>query len=225
MPTVEQPTLVFDVNETLSDLSALAPAFAAVGAPASLGTAWFAATLRDGFALTAQHDAAPFAAVARACLVGLLSRQDELDRPVEAAAELVLERFRDLPVHADVPDGLRALAATGCPLVTLSNGAPAVAEKLLGTAGVRDLVDHVLSVEDTGVWKPHPDAYAHGVARTGRRPEELVLVAVHPWDIDGAARAGWRTAYLDRTGTPWPPVFRRPDHHVRSLTELAQALG
>jgi 2-haloacid dehalogenase len=222
---VQQPTLVFDVNETLSDLSALQPAFAAVGAPPALATTWFAATLRDGFALTAQHDAAPFAEVARACLVGLLSRQDGLDRAAEAAAELVLDRFRDLPVHADVPEGLRSLAATGCPLVTLSNGATAVAERLLATAGVRSLFDQLLSVEETGVWKPHPDAYGYGATRAGRRPEELVLVAVHPWDIDGAARAGWRTAYLDRTGTPWPRVFRRPDHHVQSLTELAEILS
>jgi 2-haloacid dehalogenase len=222
---VQPPTLVFDVNETLSDLIALEPAFAAVGAPPALATTWFAATLRDGFALTAQHAAAPFAEVARACLVGLLSRQDGLDRTVEAAAELVLDRFRDLSVHADVPEGLRALAVTGCPLVTLSNGATAVADRLLATAGVRNLFDQLLSVEEAGVWKPHPDAYLYGASRAGRRPDELVLVAVHPWDIDGAARAGWRTAYLDRTGTPWPPVFRRPDHHVRSLAELAETLS
>lgn len=219
------PTVVFDVNETLSDLSALAPAFETVGAPAGLATTWFAATLRDGFALTVQHDAAPFAEVARAVLVGLLSRQQRLDRSVEDAAALILDRFRDLAVHADVPDGLRALAATGAPLVTLSNGAVAVAERLLAAAGVRDLFTQLLSVEEVGAWKPHPDAYASGATRTGRRPKELVLVAVHPWDVDGAARAGWRTAYLDRTGTPWPSVFRRPDHHVRSLAELAPVLG
>lgn len=218
------PTLVFDVNETLSDLSGLQPAFEAVGVPAGLATTWFAATLRDGFALTVQHDAAPFAEVARAVLVGLLSRQDGLDRPVEQAADLVLDRFRDLEVHPDVPGGLRALAATGSPLVTLSNGTPAVAERLLGSAGVRDLFASLLSVEEVGAWKPHPDAYAYGADRTGRSPADLVLVAVHPWDVDGAARAGWRTAYLDRTGTPWPAVFRRPDHHVRSLTELAARL-
>ena len=218
------PTVVFDVNETLSDLSALAPAFEAVGAPAGLAPTWFAGTLRDGFALTVQHEAAPFAQVARAVLVGLLSRQDGLDRPAEDAAALILDRFRDLPVHPDVPGGLRTLAGTGSTLVTLSNGATAVAERLLVAAGVRDLFAQLLSVEEVGAWKPHPDAYASGAARTGRRPEDLVLVAVHPWDIDGAARAGWRTAYLDRTGTPWPPVFRRPDHHVSSLTELAAHL-
>jgi len=44
---------VFDVNETLSDLSGLVPRLTEVGAPPDLLPAWFAATLRDGFARTA----------------------------------------------------------------------------------------------------------------------------------------------------------------------------
>ncbi len=88
-------------------------------------------------------------------------------------------------------------------------------------AGVRfRLGEHIVAIRGSG-------GRATGVLLgSGEEvPADLVLVAVHPWDIDGAARAGWRTAYLDRTGTPWPAVFRRPDHHVRSLTELAGALG
>lgn len=59
----------------------------------------------------------------------------------------------------------------------------------------------------------------------GRSGADLLLVAVHPWDLDGAARAGWRTAHLDRTGAPWPPAFRRPTHHIRTLGELATVVG
>ena len=31
-----------------------------------------------------------------------------------------------------------------------------------------------------------------------------MLVAVHPWDIDGASRAGLVTAWLNRSGGPYP---------------------
>ena len=47
-PTV----IVFDVNETLSDMSPLADAFAGVGLEPHEVEAWFAGGLRDGFALT-----------------------------------------------------------------------------------------------------------------------------------------------------------------------------
>jgi 2-haloacid dehalogenase len=52
----------------------------------------------------------------------------------------------------------------------------------------------------------------------------MVLVAVHPWDIDGAARAGMRTAWLDRDGRPYPSYASGPTHRVRSLEELAGIL-
>jgi FMN phosphatase YigB (HAD superfamily) len=58
--------------------------------------------------------------------------------------------FTQLPVHPDVPDGVRALRASGRRLVTLSNGSAQVAEKLLSGAGIRDEFEHLLSVEDAG---------------------------------------------------------------------------
>ena len=48
---------------------------------------------------------------------------------------------------------------------------------------------------------------------------------MHPWDIDGAARAGLATAWIDRTDRPYPPYFRAPTHTVSALTDLAARLG
>ena len=45
-------------------------------------------------------------------------------------------------------------------------------------------------------------------------------MAVHPWDIDGAARAGLRTAYVDRTGADYPSHLTPPDGTVASIAEL-----
>ncbi len=53
----------------------------------------------------------------------------------------------------------------------------------------------------------------------------MVLVAVHPWDIDGAARAGMGTAWLNRTGLPYPRHFTPPVHTIGSLEELAGVLA
>lgn len=53
--------ILFDVNETLSNMSPMASRFVDVGAPAHLAATWFAALLRDGFALTAAGTTAPFA--------------------------------------------------------------------------------------------------------------------------------------------------------------------
>jgi 2-haloacid dehalogenase len=76
-------------------------------------------------------------------------------------------------------------------------------------------------VEDAGVWKPAPGSYGF-VARTcGVEPAELLMVAVHPWDLDGAARAGLSTAWLDRDSAPYPAYCTAPDHVVGTVAQLA----
>ena len=56
--------VVFDVNETLSDMEPLRQRFTDAGAPAGLLGTWFASTLRDGLALAAAESSAPFPQVA-----------------------------------------------------------------------------------------------------------------------------------------------------------------
>ena len=215
--------VVFDVNETLSDMSPISGRFADVGAPPELARLWFAALLRDGFALTAAGSGERFAVLAEGAARTVLHGV-ALDRPVDAAVEHILAGFTALSVHPDVPAGVRALRAKGFRLATLSNGSVAVAEKLLSDAGLRGEFEHLLSVEDAGVWKPAPGSYHFAARVCGVEPGECVLVAVHPWDVDGAARAGLRTAWLDRTGAPYPGWCRTPDHVVGRLDELAHAL-
>ena len=52
-----EPVVVFDVNETLSDMAPLAQRFADLGAPPHLARLWFASLLRDAFARTAAGSA------------------------------------------------------------------------------------------------------------------------------------------------------------------------
>lgn len=216
--------LIFDVNETLSDMSPMATRFEDVGVPGHLATTWFAGLLRDGFALTAAGASDSFARIASGLL--RVSLHDlPLDRGVEEAVSHIMEGFMTLPVHADVPEGIGALHELGIRLVTLSNGSASVAEALFDRADVRGYFERLLSVEDAGRWKPDPGAYAYALHQCGVDPEDAMLVAVHPWDIDGAARAGLATAWIDRTGGPYPEHFRAPDLRAESLAHLADQLS
>ena len=222
---LRRPSLiVFDVNETLSDMSPMAERFTDVGAPAHLAKAWFAGVLRDGFSLTAVGLNTSFAAIAAEGLRVVLDGQT-LDRSVEDAVQHVMEGFAGLPVHPDVSSGIRALADAGIPLVTLSNGSATVAEGLFDRAGIREYFEALLSVDDAPLWKPAAAAYAYALERCEVEPGDAMLVAVHPWDIDGAARAGLATAWINRGGGHYPHYFRDPALTVGSLTALADELS
>lgn len=198
--------------------------FAEVGAPAHLAKLWFATLLRDGFALTAAGGNGNFAEIGAEVLRGLLADAGiRMDR--DRAVEHVMAGMAGLGLHSDVADGVRALRAAGYRLVTLSNGAARVAEKLLAPAGVLDQFDRLLSVEAAPAWKPDRAAYHYAADACATDPGQMLLVAVHPWDIHGAARAGLGTAWINRTGAKYPDYFTAPDVTVASLTELPEALG
>ncbi|MDQ0617257.1 haloacid dehalogenase type II [Arthrobacter globiformis] len=223
MPT--QPSVVvFDVNETLSDMSPLAAKFAETGAPGSLAKLWFATLLRDGFALTAAGDNKAFAEIGAEALRGLLGGLD-LNMGTDAAVDHIMQGMAGLGLQSDVPEGVSALKAAGYRLVTLTNGSTSVAEKLFTAAGIGDSFDRLLSVEDAPAWKPARAAYDYAASACGTDPEQMLLVAVHPWDIHGAARAGLRTAWINRSGAPYPAYFAEPDYTVASLRDLAGALA
>ncbi len=212
--------VVFDVNETLSDMSPMRARWESVGAPGHLAHQWFAEVLRDGFALAAAGAADSFSTIAAATAARLLSATSS-EESVPAAVEHIMDGFSELDVHPDVPEGIRALRAAGVRLITLSNGGTEVAHGLLERAGLRQDFEALLSVQDAPRWKPAQQAYAHAL-RYGRvAPADMMLVAVHPWDIDGAARAGLRTAWVNRSGGSYPDFFHPPEIAVGSLVELA----
>jgi 2-haloacid dehalogenase len=216
---------LLDVNETLSDLSRLGQRFEEVGAPAQLLPTWFAATLRDGMALTASGEYAAFRDVARAVLRGLLSDHPRLHTPSEEAVEHVLGGMGTLPVQADVADGLRLLCEAGIRVATLTNGAPAIAQGLLERAGLEDMVERNIGVEEVGRWKPAPEPYRHACRAMGVEEAQAMLIAAHPWDVHGAKRAGLRAGWVNRHGRPYPEVFAPPDVSAGDLPALARALA
>jgi 2-haloacid dehalogenase len=234
IPSVDHPVspdgprrpqlLVFDVNETLSDMAPIAERFETVGATGHLARTWFAALLRDGFALTATGENPSFAQLAAEGLRAVLEQGIPLDRPLEEAVDYVMAGFAGLAVHPDVPGGVRALAEMGIRLVTLSNGSASIAQRLLTGAGLDDAFESFLSVEQAGIWKPAPGAYAYALTACGVDPMDAMLVAVHPWDTDGASRAGLATAWINRTGGRYPKYFRQPDLEADSLPHLADQL-
>jgi 2-haloacid dehalogenase len=215
---------IFDVNETLSDLSPLAARFEEVGAPPGLLASWFAGTLRDGIALAASGGFAPFLEVGRAVLIEELARLPRLSHPPSEAADHVLAGLATLAVHPDVPEGLRLLDAARIRIATLTNGSAEMARGLMERAGLDALVDRNLDVTQVQRWKPAPEPYLYACHELGVAPADATLIAVHPWDVHGAVRAGLRGAWLDRAGLPYPNVFERPSASGSDLPSLVRAL-
>src|SRR5262249_15032450 len=120
-PAMPRATVVlFDVNETPSDLEPLRGRLEQVGAPAQPLDTWFASTLRDGSALAAAGASADFRAVAVGVLRGLLAGIGTLRGDSGKAAEQVVSGLAELDLHPDAPEGITNLADRGVRMATLT---------------------------------------------------------------------------------------------------------
>ncbi|MBA2509521.1 MAG: haloacid dehalogenase type II [Nocardioidaceae bacterium] len=216
---------VLDVNETLSDLSPLDERFDSIGLTGQR-EAWFASVLRDGFALSMVGQSPVFADIAAALLRGRLVASGASGDVLDESVQHVLGGFPALPMHPDVAPGLRRLHAAGVQLVPLTNGATRMSDALFEQADVLDLFEHRLSVEDVGPWKPHPAPYAYALEQCAVSPNDALMVAVHPWDLQGAHSMGLRTAWVRRQPGEWPSFFAEPAVTATGVDDLAaQVLG
>jgi 2-haloacid dehalogenase len=82
-----------------------------------------------------------------------------------------------------------------------------------------------LDVSTPQTWKPTAAAHRYATELLGAAPSETLLVAVHPWDIDGTHRAGLRTAWLRRRAAGYPAVMTPSDRSAHDLRDLARILA
>jgi 2-haloacid dehalogenase len=101
--------LVFDVNETLLDITSLEPLFQRLFGDARVMRAWFAQLVLYSQAITLAGVYTPFG-VLGAGVLRMLGSIHEVPVVASDIAEL-RARMLSMPAHPEVPDALRALAA------------------------------------------------------------------------------------------------------------------
>lgn len=112
--------LLFDVNETLLDLRALAPGFIArLGTADAMGE-WFARMLHGSLVANHVRRYRPFGLIGVEALLVVAQRRG-IDLDPDDAVGLV-EEMRRLPPHPEVPAALERLRSAGFRLATLTNG-------------------------------------------------------------------------------------------------------
>lgn len=214
--------LIFDVNETLLDLTALDPIFERRFGDAAVRREWFGQMLHSAFVSTITGAYADFGTIAGAALRMVAARRGiELDP--EAGAEL-RETMRQLPPHPEVRASLERLKDAGFRMASLTNSTAEVGTAQLTNAGLADLFEHMLSADSVQRLKPAPEPYQMAAERFGVPIGELRLVAAHAWDVAGAIRAGCRAAFVGRSGQVLDPLAPEPDITGPDLAAVAQRI-
>jgi len=214
---------VFDAYGTLFDVnSAAASLRAQLGDQAGpLAALWRDKQLQYTWLRTAQGRHADFQVVTRDALafaLQALGLSEQLQAPL-------LHAFDALAVYPEVPQVLSRLKDAGMRTAILSNGTPAMLAALVEHAGIGRWLDAVISVEEVGAFKPHPDVYRRAVERLRLEPGEISFQSSNGWDAYAASAFGMRVVWCNRAAQAPERLPGAPDIQVSSLAALPELLG
>ena len=137
----------------------------------------------------------------------------------------LLQAYLHLTAFPDVKPGLEALGGVGLRLAILSNGEPKMLQAAAQSAGIASLLDCVLSVEEVGIFKPSPRVYGLAPERLGVGATELGFVSSNAWDVAGAASAGLRAIWIQRSAAePSEELGFGAERIVHAITDLPPLL-
>jgi len=215
--------IVFDINESILDLTTITPVFQRLfGSPGAVRL-WFRELITYSQALTIADVYVPFADIGGAVLEKIAAPRDiEI---IAADRQELADRFSTMPPYPDVPIALRRLKAADFHLFTLTNNTAAVSSRQLTHAGLVDLLDRRFSVDDTVKrYKPAPEAYAEVTRAIGASPSEMCMVACHTWDTIGAQAAGWEAGLIKRINNDVLDTAAQPQYVGKDLNAIADQM-
>jgi len=208
-----KPVIVFDVNETLLDLSPIRTWFAERYEETPNAKLWFTELLRLSFVSAATDRYLPFTTLATSALDTVASNAGTSATADDMAT--LARLFATLPPHSDVESGLDLLSGEGFVLAALTNSPQSTAEGQLAHAGISTKFERIMSVEMVKRFKPHPSVYLGAADSLGVAIENITMVAAHDWDISGAVAAGTEGVFVERSGQSYSSAFEPPT--MRSL--------
>jgi 2-haloacid dehalogenase len=216
------PLIVFDVNETLLDLTTMEPTFERIFRDKGAMRLWFANFIMYSAALTVAGCYVPFTDIGSAVMKMLAGTRGI--RIEDADKKELFEKFSTMPPHPEVSGVLQKLRAAGFRLFTLTDNLPEVQTRQLEHGGIADFFERRFSADGVKHHKPSRQAYAYVEREIGVDPAQLCLIACHTWDTLGAVAAGWKAALIKRRGNDVLGVGPQPQIVGADLDEVADQL-
>ncbi len=215
---------VFDAYGTLFDIASATARCAETlgGAARRLAALWRDKQLQYSWLRAVEDRHADFWQVTGDALDFAL---DALGLADAALRERLMQLYLTLDAYPEAPDALRRLRAAETAAAILSNGTPAMLAAVVDHAGLDGIFCDVLSVEEVGVYKPHPRVYQLACDRLGLAAAAIAFVSSNGWDAWAASTLGMHAIWCNRSGQVRERLPGAPVREIRSLAELPALLA
>jgi 2-haloacid dehalogenase len=219
---MQQSVILFDINETVLNLSVLKPKFKCFFGDECYMDTWFLMLLHLSTVCLATNVTTEFKTLANIALeslagkLGILLSKDNCDE--------ILNSLSSLPAHEDIKPALIKLRNANFKLVAFSNSSLILLSSQLKNSGLDKYFDDVISVESADTFKPSPKAYQFAVNKLNVLPSQVCLIATHDWDTHGALCAGINAAFINRLGITYNPLYKTPSIIGNTMNEIADKI-
>lgn len=130
--------------------------------------------------------------------------------------EQLMDQYAKLNPFPENLEVLETIKAQGLTTAILSNGSMDMLTSAVKSAGMQNVLDHVISVDPIRLFKTSPESYGLVQKNIPVEKDEILFVSSNAWDALGATWFGFKTHWVNRQGLPVealtpPPTFMGSD--------------
>jgi 2-haloacid dehalogenase len=217
-----KPVLIFDVNETLLDMTPLKKSVNALLDNEQGFRIWFGMLLHYSTVSNSINEYHDFGKIAGATLTMAATSMNK--KVNEDEIKEALSTIKTLQAYPDVEKGLQLLKDNGFRLATLTNSPPHALKQQLINSNLTLYFEQALSIDNLKKYKPAAETYLWAAKELAVKPEEMLMIAAHGWDLAGASHAGLATCFIAREGQSLYTLSSKPDFEANDILAIAEQL-
>ena len=152
--------------------------------------------------------------------------EDSLDKSIKAfkidnsMRNELLDLYKKLSTFTEVKVVLNSLKKKNYKLAILSNGTPALLNKLVSSNNLTDIFDDIFSIEEVGIYKPDSKVYDLPVKKYQIKKDEVAFLSSNTWDVSGGGNYGYNSIWVNRNKNIFDNLDYKPKNEVENLKQL-----
>ncbi len=139
--------------------------------------------------------------------------------------EQLMQQYAHLTPFPENLAVLQKIKAMGLTTAILSNGSVDMLSSAVKSAGMVEVLDHLISVDPIRLFKTSPESYGMVQQTIPVDKDEVLFVSSNAWDALGATWFGFTTHWVNRQGLPFEALAPKPHFSGPDLNSVLASLG